>query len=351
MAAFAITAPLVLAAGLFGLSVVLTWLMIRANILYLPNDRSSHSSPIPNGGGVAITATFLIGYVAVYFAFDDTRLAERHMIGFALAALGISTVSFLDDLGRIGSFAVKLVAQVAAAAVLVAFGVVFRRLSIPFFGDIDLGLWGYLLTVLWVVALTNIFNFMDGLDGLAGGTAVIVAFFLGVIALVEGSRIVYVLCCVLLAASFGFLVFNFPRGRIFMGDVGSQFLGFIFAALAVIAAEYDAARISVLVVPLLFLNFIFDTVFTVVRRSFAGDDITTAHCKHLYQVLHQAGFSHVQVSLLHYAMSILQGLGALWLTRLGPDRRGWVILPFLALQSGYAGLLLRSARRRRIAGV
>ena len=109
------------------------------------------------------------------------------------------------------------------------------------------------------------------------------------------------------ASAAGFLLFNFPKARLFMGDVGSQFIGFAFAALAVIAAEIDASRTSFLVVPLLFFNFIFDTIFTLLRRALRGEDITQAHRTHLYQLLNRIGWSHVQVSLLHFLMTALQG--------------------------------------------
>lgn len=337
--------PLLFGGVLALLSACLTWLMLRAGIMYVPNQRSSHARPVANGGGVAIIAAFFVGY-GVLYALGEDHVAERHMVGFALAALGIAAVSFADDLGRIRTFVLKLIAQVLAACILVAFGIVFRHLSLPWVGAIDLGPWGYPLTVIWVVALTNIVNFMDGLDGLAAGTCAIAALFLGFVTYAEGSLFVYLFCYVLAAATLGFLVFNFPRARIFMGDVGSQFLGFVFAALAVIAAEHDASRTSFLVVPLLFFHFIFDTAFTMTRRALNGENIAQAHRSHLYQLLNQCGWSHAQVSLLHFAMTAAQGFGALTLIRLGPDRRALVFLPFLGVEIVYALLVMRAAKRR-----
>jgi UDP-GlcNAc:undecaprenyl-phosphate GlcNAc-1-phosphate transferase len=309
----------------------------------VPNQRSSHARPVPNGGGVAIVAAFFIGYAALYV---HGSLAEAHLVGFALAALGIAAVGFFDDIGRIRTFVLKLMVQVLAACILVAFGLVFHTWSLPWIGAIDLGIWGPLLTVAWVVALTNVVNFMDGLDGLAGGTCAVAALFLGFVTSIAGSVFVYLFCYVIAAATLGFLAFNFPRARIFMGDVGSQFLGFVFAALAIIAAEHDASRTSFLVVPLLFFHFIFDTTFTMIRRALRGEDITQAHRSHLYQLLNQCGWSHAQVSALHFVMTALQGAAALWLIRLGPDRRALVFLPFLALEIVYAGLVIKAAKRR-----
>jgi len=213
---------------------------------------------------------------------------------------------------------------------------------------VDLGWLGYPLTVIWIVALTNIFNFMDGMDGLAGGVAVIVAVFLCIVTYIEGSFFVYILCYVLAASAAGFLVFNFPRARLFMGDVGSQFLGFSFAALAVIAAEIDASRTSFLVVPLLFFNFIFDTVFTVCRRALRGEKVTQAHRTHLYQLLNRIGWSHVRVSGLHFFMTAAQGVGALMMVEYRPEQEVLLFLPFLAVQSLYAVLIMSAARRHGI---
>jgi len=232
--------------------------------------------------------------------------------------------------------------------VLLAFGIVFSRVSLPGIGAIDLGWLGYPLTVIWVVALTNMFNFMDGLNGLAGGTAVIVSAFLCAVTFMEGSFFVYMFCYIMAAGAAGFLVFNFPHARLFMGDVGSQFVGFSFAALAVIAAEIDASRTSFLVVPLLFFNFIFDTVFTLCRRGLRGENVTQAHRTHLYQLLNRVGWSHVQVTLFHICVTAAQGVGALILIGLGPDRRMVVFLPFLVFQILYAAAVVRVARRRGI---
>ena len=133
-----------------------------------------------------------------------------------------------------------------------------------------------------------------------------------------------------------------------MGDVGSQFLGFSFAAIAIIAAEVDASRTSLLVVPLLFFNFIFDTTFTLCRRLFNGENITQAHRGHLYQLLNQIGWSHVRVSILHFFMTISQGVGTLFLIRCEPQQQVLVFLPFLILQTVYAVLVIGGARRMGI---
>ena len=345
MTALSLANHLLFAVGLFAVSTVLTWLMLRIGIMAIPNQRSSHRWPIPNGGGVAIVLTFLIGLGTAYLVKKDVGIGEANLLGFVTAAIGISLISLADDLGRVRTFKLKLTAQIVAALILVGFDIVFHRMSVPGVGTIDLGWWGYPITFVWVVAMTNVFNFMDGLNGLAGGCAVLVALFYALVSFVGGSDFVYIICYILLASLLGFLIFNFPQARIFMGDVGSQFLGFGFAAIAVIAAEYDNSSVSALVMPLLFFNFIFDAVFTIVRRLLAGQNIVEAHRGHLYQLFNQLGATHFQVSLFHYGMAVLQGVGALWLIQLPPEHRGAAFLPFLLIQSLYAAVVLRRARR------
>ena len=334
------------AVALFCVSVLTTYKVLRFGVLDEPNHRSSHDRPTPSTGGIAIVATFFVGFAVVLIESDEARLSGHYLLGFGIASFGIALIGLIDDLQLLKTFKVKLAAQVAASLVLVAFGMVFTRVSIPAVGAVDLGWLGYPLTVIWIVALTNIFNFMDGLNGLAGGTAVIVSAFLCAVTFIEGSYFVYIFCYIFAAGIAGFLVFNFPRARLFMGDVGSQFLGFSFATLAVIAAEIDASRTSFFVVPLLFFNFLFDTAFTFVRRFLRGDDVTQAHRTHLYQLLNRLGWSHVQVTLFHCAVSAAQGIGVLILIRLGPDERAFVFLPYLVFEILYAVLVMRAARRR-----
>ena len=346
MAALALANHLLFGVLLFGVSAALTWCMLSLKIMSMPNRRSSHDQPVPNSGGVAIVLTFFVGYSVIYCFADKALIGSNHMIGFAVAAFGVATISLADDLGHFRSFRIKLAAQFSAALVLVAFGIVFRTMSLPILGSFELGWWGYPMTVFWIVAMTNIFNFMDGLDGLAGGCGVIVAIFFGVVTALEGSHSVYILCYVLLASVLGFLIFNFPSARIFMGDVGSQFLGFGFAAIAVIAAEYDTSRTSLLIMPLLFFHFIFDTTFTYFRRLFAGQNVTQAHRAHLYQLMHQLGASHLRVSVFHFTVTVAQGIGALVLIEIDTQYRIVVFAPYVVFQVVYAMVVCRMSSAR-----
>ena len=243
-------------------------------------------------------------------------------------------------------FLVKLCTQLLAVAVVLGSGILIDEISLPWIGPVQLGWMSWPLSFLWIVGLTNAFNFMDGLDGLAAGTAAIASFFFLVITFTLGSSFVYVHCYTLLAGSLGFLVYNFPPARIFMGDVGSATLGFVFATLAIIAARYDASHTSFMVLPLLLFTIIYDSAFTFARRLWRGENVTQPHRSHLYQLLHRLGYTHLQVVALHYGASVVLGLLAIWMSQIGGSRRVVVFLPVLLVHVAYTVWVLRQARRR-----
>jgi len=170
--------------------------------------------------------------------------------------------------------------------------------------------------------------------------------FLSIISFQQGSHFIYLASLVLAAASLGFLFFNWCPAKIFMGDIGSTFLGFTFATMAVIAARYDHSHTSFFVVPLLLFHFIFDTLFTFFRRLSAGEHVFMAHRSHLYQLLNRLGYSHRKVVSFYSVMAISQGLAAVWMTKnLGPDRM-IMYLPFLVFYLIYAAWVLVKVKKR-----
>ena len=309
----------------------------------VPNERSSHTRPVPKSGGLAIVLAFTAGSVAIYFVAGMARIDDQYFWGFLLCAILIAVVSFVDDLAQC-SFVVKLLTQMACTVVVLGTEVAVNKLWIPFFGEVPLGWAGYVLTFLWMVGLTNAYNFMDGLDGLAGGVAVIAGAFLCAIAFSQESLFIYLTAYVLIASVAGFLIFNFPPAKIFMGDVGSAFLGFTFATLAVIGAHFDRGHLSFYVVPMLLFQFVFDTFFTFVRRLLRGEKVHLAHRTHLYQLLNRTGFSHKEVALFHYAVAVAQGIGAWIVVSLEPRQRILVFIPFLIFNGLYAWWTMRRAR-------
>ena len=271
-----------------------------------PGARKAHARPVPKGGGVGIVAAFLVGTLVLYRFAEFSRIADPSFRGVILAAAGIALVAFLDDI-RDWSFAIKLGAQVLAAAIAVGSGVVVEGVNLPLLGPVALGWAGVPLTLAWLLFATNAVNFMDGLNGLASGACGLACVILAAIAAAYGGWFVYFAALLLAAGILGFLPFNFPRARIFMGDVGSQFCGFVLAVLGVAAGRLQGAELSVLLVPMLLFGLLCDVAFTLVRRLLAGERVTAAHRSHLYQVAHRAGVPAAWVTLVHWGFVLWGG--------------------------------------------
>jgi UDP-GlcNAc:undecaprenyl-phosphate/decaprenyl-phosphate GlcNAc-1-phosphate transferase len=316
----------------------------RRLFLDLPNARSSHSAPTPRSGGLGIVAACVFGIVVLGVIGHPAVLRDGAFLAVLAGSLIAAAGGLADDI-RPQPFQVKLGVQVAAALVAIRMGLVIDTLYVPGIGPVELGIAGTALTLIWMVGLTNAYNFMDGIDGLAGGTAVIAAAFLAIATLNLERFNEAALASTFAVASLGFLAFNLPPARIFMGDVGSQFLGFGLAALGVLVARYDASGTFVFVVPLLLFHFLFDTVYTAIRRWRRGEKITQAHRSHLYQRLTHAGVGHGRTTAVLCTIGVAQGLLALWLIDLPASSRLLPFIPALLLQIVYmAGVIRRETR-------
>lgn len=331
-----------------GLSGFITFLLTRhIKALDVPNERSSHTKVTPRGGGIAIVTAFLLGILLIHFVGKTVPIRTPYFLGFLFSAFVIATLSFYDDF-HVVSFRVKLGGQIIAIIVGLYAGIVIDVVHLPIFGEVHFGVWAYPLTFLWIIGLTNAYNFMDGLDGLAASTAMIAALFFAFISFNQGSHFIYLASMTLAAAALGFLIFNWSPAMIFMGDVGSTFLGLTFAVMAVIAARYDHSHTSLFVVPLLLFHFIFDTVFTFFRRLVAGEHVFTAHRSHMYQLLNRIGYSHKRVALIYSALAVCQGLAAVWMVQSLGAERVYVIVPFLICYWLSAKAVISIAKREGI---
>jgi UDP-GlcNAc:undecaprenyl-phosphate/decaprenyl-phosphate GlcNAc-1-phosphate transferase len=345
MTLYAFLTHILFALSLFVLSCIICKIMIgHVSILDIPNDRSSHDKPIPKSGGVAIVVAFLIGVFAIYLWGDATLIKTKYFMGVLFSALLIAAISFYDDLKN-KPFVFKLLSQLVAVFTVLAAGIVLDEIHLPGANIVHLGWLGYLLTFFWILGLTNAYNFMDGLNGMAGGNAIIVSLFFCILSFYQGSTCVYIICYTLISGTLGFMVFNFPRPRLFMGDVGSAFLGFVFATLAIIAALYDHSHTSFFVIPLLLFHFIYDTVLTFIRRFLHHENVFTAHRTHLYQLFHRLGHSHIKVSSFYFAVCIAQGLGAVVMLNINGGKRLFIFVPFLVFQIIYSMIILRKAKK------
>lgn len=262
---------------------------IGRDLLDVPNARSSHEVPTPRLGGLAVIA----GVWAATPFMDGGFLI---LVCATLAGL----VGVLDDLINL-RFWMKASGQAA-----VALG--FLLLAPPAIFEGPLWPAALLFGALWIVAVVNAYNFMDGIDGIAGGTAILNALFLG--ALVSGTAGAGL--AALAAATAGFLLWNLAPARIFLGDSGSHFLGFFLGATALYAQPVGGSPyLAFVVAAMVFTPFLFDTAYTLVRRARAGKNVFAAHREHVYQRITPDAAKHRQASIVYYALAAFSGLGAL----------------------------------------
>ena len=334
-------------AGLALLSAVVVRGMIAVAVLDQADARKAHVGAVPKGGGVGVVVAFLVGTGLLYGFAGFARVADAYFLGTVLAAAAIAVVAFLDDLLD-WPFTVKLGAQVLAALVAVGSGLVVSTVNLPVWGAVPLGWLGVPVTVAWILFATNAMNFIDGLNGLASGVTCLAAIALAVVGATLGGWFVYFASLLLAAGLVGFLPFNFPRARIFMGDVGSQFCGFVLAVLGVVAARFEQVELSALLVPLLIFGVLFDVAFTLVRRAIAGDRLTQPHRSHLYQVAHRSGMDAVWITLVQWGF-VVWGAGccAVFLLASGMEKPlvvGLVVVPQLV----WTWWVVRMARQARL---
>jgi len=344
MTLIAVLRHLAFAAGLALLSATTVRLMIAARVLDRPNERSAHSEPTPKGGGVGIIVAFLAGIAVLYRYAEFARLADPYFLGVIGAASAIALVALLDDLLD-WPFTVKLGAQVLAALVAVGSGLYLHDYRLPYVGGFYVGWLGPPITICWILFATNAMNFIDGLNGLAAGVTLVTAGFLAAIAAVHDGWFAYFAALLLAAGVVGFLPFNFPRARIFMGDVGSQFCGFMLAVLAVVASRFEGVELSFLLVPMLLSGVLFDVAFTLARRLLSGERITQAHRSHLYQVAVRAGVPAWAVTLIHAGFAAFGGVVALGFIATSGAAKPWVPLLTMVPQIVWLGYVTRRARR------
>ncbi len=347
MTLVALLRHLAFAVGIAAFSAVVVRAMINVRVMDLPNARSSHTVPTPRGGGVGIVVGFLLGMAVLYGFASFARIADPYFRGVILAAILMAAVGFIDDLWS-WPFTVKLLAQVGAAMAAVGSGLYLADFRLPGVGTVELGWFGAVVTVAWVLFATNAMNFIDGLNGLSAGVTLIAGCFLAGIGAAQGGWFVYFAALLLVAGVAGFLPFNFPRARIFMGDVGSQFCGFVLAVLGVAASRFDKVELSFLLVPMLLSGVLYDVAFTLVRRALAGEPLAQAHRGHLYQVAQRSGLDARAVTLVHWGFAGLGGLACLAFVTAPPGLKPLVPAALLLPQLAWTLLVVRLARRAKL---
>lgn len=311
----------------------------RRRFLDIPNARSSHTQPTPRGGGLAIVG-LVLGGVWLYAALCP-GVSGWALGVFTFGAVLIAGVSWWDDLHSLPVWVRFTTHGLAACLALIAFGY-WHVVSWPGLGALPLGLFGILVSFLWIVGLTNAYNFMDGIDGLAGGQAVVAGLGWVILGWIDCLPLVSVMGMLMATASLGFLGHNWPPARIFMGDVGSAFSGFYFAVLTVLAAQSDP--VFVLAGIALVWPFVFDTVFTFARRLCRGEKVWSAHRAHLYQRLVISGLSHGRVSSLYIGLA---KLGLAWAVALVLGWQCWAVVGAVVIALAAFSLWAWTCQRER----
>ena len=342
---------LVFAAAILGVSIVLVVAVMTAIFFrhFANSDdlvsTSAQLTPSLRTGGVAIVGAFLAAILLIHLLGDFTPIKDHHFWGF-LASLSLISATCLYSTFKPLDERIKFFGQMASAAIVMSAGVVIDEIHLPWLGWVVGGWWVYPMTLFWILGLTNVYNRMDGVDGLAASSAVVASAFLIFISFHQESVFVYLCSVALFAASVGFLAFNWPPAKIFMGEIGSTFLGFSFAVMAIIAALYDRSHTSLFVVPLLLLHFIFDAAFAIFVPL--SGKMPGTRRPHLYNLLVSLGYPHRRVILTYVGMGVAQGFGAIWMVNIQGDSRVWVFVPFLLIQFGYAYWLVSAVNRRKL---
>ncbi len=290
------------------------WLAVKVGAVDVPkDDRRMHDHPIPRMGGLAIAVAFGV-CVALYGSIDE------QLRGMLLGAAIILAVGMVDDRNALPALP-KLFAQIAAGTIVAMHGCTVRYLTNPFSPEpFDLGLLAGPVTVFWIVLMTNAVNFIDGLDGLAVGVSAISTGFMLIIAWLLEEFEVAVILAALLGACLGFLPFNFNPAKIFMGDTGSTFLGFVLAVLSVRGLFKLYTTISFMI-PFLILGVpFFDITFAVVRRLWRRQNPMTADRGHLHHRLIDMGLGQKRSVVIVYMLTGVLGVAAVLLTNAGGAR-------------------------------
>ena len=263
----------------------------KKNVLDIPNERSSHKIPTPRGGGRGIMIAIALS-TGVYCLIAG----EEPFLWILCFSIVMGIMGWIDDVKKGLSTRLRFLVQIAAAIILMLIFGPIDTLPFPKPLHIHLGYFGYVFGVIWLVGITNIFNFLDGIDGYAGTQGLIA----GVgIAILSWHTTLAVTGLIIAAACLGFLFINWHPAKIFMGDVGSSFLGFLFAALPFYVPGTGEHRESFFfAIGVLLWFFLTDGSFTMIRRLIKGEKIWEAHRSHLYQRMVIAGYSHSKVVII-----------------------------------------------------
>lgn len=269
---------------------------LKKNIIDNPNERSSHSVPTPRGGGVAVVGSYLLALAVLIYSQQLTVHIGLTLIvaGFVIALLG-----FLDDYGHINSMLRLAVHFFVAIGVIISLG---GFSEVTAFNGMQLGFLANIIAVLFLVWLLNLYNFMDGINGIASVEAITTTIGMAILYFILSTSLNSELLWLLAACVFGFLLWNFPKAKIFMGDACSGFLGLTLGILALIALKENLALFCAWIICL--GVFVVDATYTLIKRVLSGYKMYDAHRSHSYQILSRKWGNHTPVTLAVAAVNL-----------------------------------------------
>jgi len=340
--------PVVIAVTAFVLATFLTYRFSRPGsgfyLLDHPNERSLHTSPTPRSGGVAIVIA--IGLASLIWFYWHG--APAVVYGLAAGIAVVAGMSYLDDWHGLPVLG-RLLGHAIGASLLLVSGLSLHSLSLPGIEGSSLPWVGWVFSLLFLVWMTNLYNFMDGMDGFAGGMAVFGFGTFAILGLMAGQLSFAGLCLAAAASAAGFLVFNFPPARIFMGDTGSATLGLLAGGLSLWGSREGIFPFWIAL--LVFSPFIVDASVTLVQRLLRSERVWQAHKTHYYQRLVQSGWGHRRTVLAEYALMLACSFSALAARNADPMWQwlvigGWALI-YMLLMRGVS--LLEQKRTGRTA--
>ena len=315
----------------FVLTLLIQKSALKTNRLDIPNERSSHTSPTPRGAGLAVVVAFLLGLVALLV---DKSISDDVFLAIALPGLIVAIIGLLDDRGHLTSAKWRLVGHFACA--LLAVWLVGGLPELPLANvTIDFGLAGDITAVVYLVWMLNLFNFMDGIDLITGVQTVTTSAGVAMLLLTSTESDFWKVFVVITASILGFLFFNLPPAKIFLGDVGSGFIGFTTAVVSLVIAK-DEPLVAWAMIILLGV-FVTDATVTLFRRLLLREHVYVAHRTHAYQHLSKKLNSHLPVSLGVGAINLFFLLPIAWLVAESK------IIPILGVLIAYVPLVIVAA--------
>ncbi|WP_170008247.1 glycosyltransferase family 4 protein [Bacillus fonticola] len=268
-----------------------------------PNQRKVHQKIMPRLGGLAIYISFLLGYLIL-------RPEDPATWPLLVGATIIVMTGMIDDIREL-SPKLKLLGQFTAAIVVVVWGgIQVEFINLPFGGQLEFDVWSIPFTLLWIIGVTNAINLIDGLDGLAAGVSSIALITIAGMAFIMGDTFVMITAGIVLASTLGFLVYNFHPAKIFMGDTGALFLGFVISVVSLMG--FKNVTVISFIIPIIILGVpISDTLFAIIRRIVNKKPLSAPDKSHLHHCLLRLGFTHRQTVLVIYAIAAFFGITAI----------------------------------------